>query len=136
MAFFSWTDDMSVGNTFIDQDHRKLVDMINALHDALEKGHAKNIMDKVLNNLIIYTREHFQREELEMQRIHFAGYKAHKLEHEKLLKEVSDLKQHFAAGEKINPAAVARMLSDWLRNHITGVDHLLAEAIKKAGMSA
>lgn len=136
MAFFSWTDDMNVGNQFIDRDHRKLVDMINALHDALEKGHAKDIMDKVLNNLIIYTREHFHREELEMQRIRFPGYRMHKLEHEKLLKEVADLKQHFEAGDRINPAAVARMLSNWLRDHIADVDQQLADAIRQAEQTA
>ncbi len=61
MAYFSWTKDLAVGHDGIDNDHRKLVDMINALYEALSDGRAKDVMGKVLNNLIIYTKEHFAR---------------------------------------------------------------------------
>ena len=85
MAHFSWTDDLSTGSALIDGDHRKLINMINALFDSLEKGQANDIMGKVLNNLIVYTKEHFGREEAEMQRINYAASIAHKSEHTKLL---------------------------------------------------
>jgi len=132
MAYFSWSNDLSVGNTFIDNDHRKLVDMVNALYDALADGRAKDVMGKVLNNLIIYTKEHFGREEVEMQRINYPKFLAHKLEHEKLIKEVEQLKQNFSNGANINAVQVGKMLSDWLKNHIMQVDAQLAVAIKDA----
>lgn len=130
MANFSWTDDLATGNSFIDNDHRKLITMVNALYDAMAKGQANDIINKVLNNLIIYTREHFAREEVEMDRIKYAGVIAHKAEHNQLLNQVLDLKTKLDAGGKINAVTVSTFLSDWLRNHILMVDMKLATALK------
>lgn len=130
MAYFSWSNDLSVGNDFIDRDHRKLVDMVNALYNALSEGRANDVMGKVLNNLIVYTKEHFQREEAEMQRIKYAQYISHKQEHDRLIREVEQLRQKFDAGGNLNAVQVGSMLGDWLRNHIQKVDVQLASALK------
>lgn len=131
MAYFSWSNDLSVGNEFIDRDHRKLVDMVNALYNALSQGKANDMMGKVLNNLIVYTKEHFGREEAEMRRISYPQYGTHKAEHDKLIREVEQLRVKFDAGGNLNPVQVGAMLSDWLRNHIQKVDAQLAAALKK-----
>ena len=130
MANFLWTDDLSTGNELIDGDHRKLISMVNALFDSMAKGRANEIISKVLNNLIIYTKEHFGREEAEMQRIRYAASISHKSQHTKLISQVAELKASLDAGEKINVLAVSSFLSDWLRNHILTVDMKLAAALK------
>ena len=56
MALFAWSDDLSVGNSFIDGDHKKLITMINNFHDAMEQGRGNDVVGKVLNNLVIYTK--------------------------------------------------------------------------------
>jgi hemerythrin len=53
----------------------------------MEQGRGNDVVGKVLNNLVIYTKEHFGREEAEMQRIKHSRYLTHKLEHDKLLAE-------------------------------------------------
>ena len=131
MAQFLWTDDLSTGNALIDGDHHKLIDMINALFESMAKGQANDIIGKVLNNLIIYTREHFGREEMEMQRIRYVAALSHKAEHTKLIKQVVDLKVSLDAGQKISVLAVSNFLSDWLRNHILTVDMKLATALRE-----
>lgn len=130
MAKFSWTDELATGNSFIDNDHRKLIAMINALFDALATGHANDITNKVLNNLIIYTKEHFAREEAEMDRMKYSGAISHKSEHTQLLKQVHELKVKLDGGGKLNAVAISGFLSDWLRNHILNVDMKLAAALK------
>lgn len=133
MAFFSWTEEFSVGNDFIDADHKKLVKMVNDFHEAMEQGRGNDVIGKVLNNLIIYTREHFAREEKEMQRIKYSNFLAHRMEHEKLLKQVTELQNDFNAGKAMMSIKISKFLRDWLLTHIAQVDKLLAEAIKKAG---
>ena len=133
MAQFQWTDDLYTGNTLIDSDHRKLISMVNALFESLAKGQANDIISKVLNNLIIYTREHFGREEAEMQRINYAAAISHKSEHTKLIAQVAELKASLDAGQKINVLTVSRFLSDWLRDHILTVDKKLAAALREEG---
>ena len=130
MANFLWTDDLSTGNELIDGDHRRLINMVNALFDSMAKGHANEIISKVLHNLIIYTKEHFSREEAEMLRVRYAASISHKSEHTKLINQVAALKASLDAGEKINVMKVSSFLGDWLRNHILTADTKLAAALK------
>ncbi len=130
MALFTWSNDMSVGNTFIDGDHQKLVAMINGFHDAMEQGRGSEVIGKVLNNLLIYTKEHFGREEAQMQRINYPKYLAHKLEHDKLIGEVTQLHIGFSSGNTLLTVKLSKFLRDWLLTHIKQTDQLLAAALR------
>jgi hemerythrin-like metal-binding protein len=132
MAYFALTDDLKVGNSFIDSDHEKLVALVNQLHDAMAKGHGKDILGKILNELIHYTREHFKREEDEMKKIGYAAYQAHKEEHDKLIKEVVALQAKFISGNGMLSVQVSGFLRNWLVSHIMGTDKQFASALKKA----
>ena len=133
MALFAWTDELSVGNQFIDDDHKKLIKLVNDFHDAMEQGRGNEVIGKVLNNLIIYTKQHFKREEDEMQRIKYQRLLAHQLEHDKLIKEVTELQNNFAGGKAMLSIKVSKFLRDWLLTHILQTDKLLAAAIRQAG---
>ncbi len=131
-AFFDWSDELSLGNNFIDNDHKKLIQMINNFHNAMQEGRGDDVISKVLNNLFIYTREHFKREEDEMSRIKYPMIIEHRKKHEQLLKQVDDLQNDFNNGKMMHTTKVAKFLKDWLYNHILQNDKLLAEAISKA----
>lgn len=132
MAYFSLSEELKVGNSFIDSDHQKLISLVNQLHDAMAKGHGKDILGKILNELIHYTREHFKREEDEMRKISYAGLAAHKDEHDKLIQEVVALQAKFISGNGMLSVQVSTFLRNWLTNHIMGTDKKLASALKKA----
>ncbi len=136
MAYFAWSEDLRTGNPLIDEDHQKLIRMVNALFDALQKGQANDLMSKVLNNLIIYTREHFGREEAELLRIRYAESISHKSQHTGLIKSVLELQNTLQSGGKINAVAVSSFLTDWLRNHILTSDMRLAAALSGTKLAA
>lgn len=129
MALFSWNDELSVGNQFIDDDHKKLVKMVNDFHDAMEQGRGNEVIGKVLRNLVTYTREHFSREESEMQRIKYPRFLAHKQEHDKLMREVAELQSSFESGKAMLSIKVSKFLRDWLLTHIKQTDQQLANAL-------
>lgn len=144
MTHFVWTSYLNTGHDMIDNDHRQLVNMINALYDAIAAGKDQDVMGKVLDEgrgqqlmgraldaLIVYYKVHFEREETEMLRIDYPKYLAHKLEHKNFMLEVGQLKKNFDGGVTLNPVFVGRMLSDWLRNHIAKVDTQLAVALNR-----
>jgi hemerythrin-like metal-binding protein len=130
VSYFVWSDELSVGNAFIDSDHQMLVDYINQLHEAMAKGHGKEVLGKILNELIRYAKEHFQREEDHMKSIRYADFPSHKQEHEIFIKEVSDLHAKFSAGNAMLSVRVSKFLKDWLVNHIMKLDRKLAAASK------
>lgn len=132
MAYFSWTDDLSVGNRFIDKDHQTLIALINQLHDAMKQGQGDAIVDAILFDLLVYTKGHFQREEAEMRRIGYAGLDAHAREHQRLLQSVNELREAEGADRSILCIKAADFLQEWLRKHILGSDMALSKVIAAA----
>lgn len=128
MTYLTWSNDLAVGNSFIDGDHQKLIDMVNRLHALMAEGKGKDVLDKVLHNLITYTQEHFRREEELMRKINFPGLAEHKVEHEKLLLQVLELQKKFQSGAATLTIQVLHFLRDWLINHIGKSDKELALA--------
>jgi hemerythrin len=129
MTFFAWNADLSTGHEFIDDDHKKMIGLINALYSAIESKKDKEIIGKVLDNLIIYYRVHFKREENEMLRVNYPEYTEHEAEHEKFIQEVNQLKKSLDKGVPVSGTYVGKMLSDWLRNHIVKIDTKLAKVL-------
>ncbi len=129
MTYFVWTNILSTGHARIDEDHRKLFEMINAFYNAMEQNRGKEVTGRVLDNLVNYYRVHFRREEEAMQRIGYDGYLEHKLAHENFISEVDLLKKNFNSGATINPVYVGKMLTDWLRSHIATIDTKLAAVL-------
>ena len=132
MAFFDWKDNMSVGNQVIDVDHRKLIQYLNEMQEAMMAGHGKDVVGTILNRLILYTHEHFAREELIWKSGHYAGLDKHKKEHADLLKTVTEFKAKYDKGAVALSVEVMHFLRDWLKNHIVKSDKEAADAISAA----
>lgn len=136
MAHFPWTEDLTTGSSLIDGDHRELVALVNALFEAMEVTQPNDVVREAMNNLIVYTRTHFGREEAEMERIGYVASLAHKFEHAKLIAQIVQLKAMLDSGGRINVPAVSDFLSEWLRTHIVTADSKLALALKFKAQSA
>ncbi len=54
MALMEWTDKLSVGVAALDEDHKKLVGMVNELYDAMLAGHGKEKLGRILDGLVQY----------------------------------------------------------------------------------
>jgi len=104
--------------------------MVNSFHEAMEQGRGNEVIGKVLHNLVIYTKEHFAREEAEMQRIKYPRYLAHKLDHDKLIGQVADLQNDLSTGKAMLSIQISKFLRDWLQTHIMQTDKLLAAALR------
>jgi hemerythrin len=131
-----WTEKLSVGVAVLDEDHKKLVGMVNELYDAMQAGHGKEKLGPILNQLVQYTRMHFAREEKFFSETGYADSAAHKQQHEALTRQVLEVQKKYAGGEVATLSVeVMHFLRDWLVKHIQGSDqsyraHLNAKGIK------
>ena len=136
MPLMSWNDKMSVGVGVIDEDHKKLVSMVNNLYDGIQAGKGKDTVGPVLDGLIDYTKMHFAREEKFFAQTAYPDSAAHKKEHEALTKQVADVQAKFKAGATSTLSLeVMNFLKNWLINHIQGSDkkygpHLNGKGVK------
>jgi hemerythrin len=136
MPLMTWTEKMSVGVKVLDDDHKKLVSMLNELHDGLQAGHGKEALGKILDGLINYTKIHFGREEQFFSKTAYADSAAHKKEHDELTRQVIDVQQKYKSGAVSTLSLeVMNFLKNWLIQHIQGSDkkygpHLNAQGIQ------
>jgi hemerythrin len=136
MPLMVWNDKFSVGVTVIDQEHQKLVGMVNELYDAVQSGHGKEVLGKILDGLITYTKTHFAHEEKFFAETDYPDRVAHKRQHDDLTRQVLDVQTKYRAGATGTLSVeVLNFLKNWLITHIQGSDkkyvpHLHAKGIR------
>lgn len=122
MAYIILDEKYSVGVKESDLQHKKLVELINSLHDAMKEGKGKDVLARVLQELVKYAASHFATEEKYMTQFNYPGYSAHKAEHESFVTKVVDFQKDFDSGKAVMTLEVMSFLKDWLVKHILGTD--------------
>ncbi len=123
MSFFPWSEEYSVHLRVIDNDHKDLVDTVNALHDAIKGGSARDKIGQIIGNLARYVDDHFVREEGLMEAYSYPNLAQHKRLHRHLRRTVYATQAVFGKDPMdVDPAKMLRFLRDWLMHHIVEED--------------
>ena len=122
MAFLTWSENFSVGIEKIDRQHKKIVSFINELYEAMQGGQGKDVLGKVLGDLVLYTKTHFATEEQLMTQHSYPEYQDHKNIHDKMASKVLDLNQQYHEGILTSPIQITNFLKKWLTHHINETD--------------
>lgn len=130
MSFVLWNDDFSVGIDQVDTQHKRLIFLLNNMHDALTKGDTITIVQETLDSLVDYSINHFNDEEDIMVACNFPEYDAHKKIHNQLLENVILFQQKLNAGEEAISYELVDFLRDWLIDHIMREDKKYAKFIQ------
>jgi hemerythrin len=135
MPLMTWTDSMSVGVKVLDDDHKKLVGMVNELHDGILEGHRAEALGHVLDQLVSYTRIHFSREEAFFDRTKYAGAVEHKKEHDDLIAKALELQKRYKEGaSSMLSLETMSFLKSWLAHHIQGSDKSYTKHLNSNGI--
>ena len=122
MPRLEWNPSLSVNVAEIDQQHQKLVGMINALYDAMLERKVAEVLEKILAGLIAYVGIHFATEERLFAQVGYPDAVGHKLEHERLTKKVVDFKKRYDSKQIGLTVELSAFLGEWLTTHIAGTD--------------
>lgn len=135
MALMNWNDSLSVGIAVVDTDHRKLVDMVNKLFDGVREGKGTEAVGAILDGLVSYTVEHFDREEKMFASCGYPDAAQHRQQHEDLKQQVLAIQEKFRAGSSLTLTLdTMNFLKDWLTNHIRGSDQKYAPFLTSHGI--
>lgn len=130
-----WREEMSVGDPMIDGDHKTLISIINTAETVINEGRGRRDLQKVLDRLCTYTREHFAREESLQRRIRYPFHEAHVLEHQKLVDKLNQIRSGSGSGAYDYEEALVRLvnlLEDWLITHVLSHDMRMKPYVKQA----
>ena len=133
--YLVWRDDYCVGIDSIDQQHKRLVNLINHLQTAIDYSTGKEFERDALNELVDYTKTHFTYEEGLMRDNDYPDFEAHKAQHEKMFKKVGEVLAEYENDQDTAMSNAVVYLKDWLINHINGTDkqyssYLIAKGVK------
>ncbi len=78
--------------------------------------------DEALNELVDYTKYHFEREEKMMEEAGYPDLAAHKEIHQTMIAKVEEFQEEYQRTGHEALEGVATFLSEWLINHINGID--------------
>jgi len=119
----AWSEQYATGIRAIDNDHKGLFEDIRFLGEALASGAEARQIDRAISSLENYCGEHFGREETFMIGAHYPGAAAHIREHRRMTRQIARLRALYAADPKqIDAHKVFHFLSNWLSDHILGID--------------
>ena len=81
---FEWFPELETGHPEIDEDHKKLVELINLVSDAIEANDGDRCK-KMFASFVEFAEDHFRREEVILKKIGFPKIDHHIEYHNKLL---------------------------------------------------
>jgi hemerythrin len=119
----NWTTELETGHVRVDNDHKKLVEGLNALETALRDGKGKETIAEMIAFLNRYAREHFKREEEHMRLINCSAYAENIREHKAFIGRLNT----WLVRLQTQPSTalvleVHRDTANWIRAHIMKVD--------------
>jgi len=133
MPYFNWSQEFSVENRLIDEQHKMIFEYTNKLHDAIQRGKSKEIVDDLIIKLVDYSRNHFADEEMMMENSNYPDIGKHIAEHDEFIAKVTDYRNNFNLSSMMTAIDILNFLKDWLTNHILVTDKKYAPYLKGRG---
>lgn len=105
-----WKNSFSIGDSNIDNDHKKILVLYNKLVKLIEENGSRKEMAEVLSAMTDYTLYHFKKEEEYMLKLQYPYYEKHKNEHNNLIYSVSMYNFDFMDSDEFNPNDILEFL--------------------------
>ena len=130
---FNFEAEFKLGIDEVDNEHIKLVEMLNAVHALIREGKKDEARVYFSETLSAYVVEHFANEEAFMERMGYPELEDHKKIHENFKKSFSELLPKI---ESFDDRSFRMALTDaftWIISHIGKTDKKYAKYYEAQG---
>lgn len=127
--YMEWSDNLNTGIRVIDDQHKKILNYINKLHEVNAHPDQK-VVRLVLEQLVDYTDIHFKFEESLMADARYPHLIAHQKVHALFIRRILDYRSRFEAGEDVTELLLST-LRTWLISHIRSEDAAYVPVVEK-----
>ncbi|MGI6731294.1 MAG: bacteriohemerythrin [Anaerovoracaceae bacterium] len=127
----NWTEDLAVGISTIDEQHKTWFEKANQLFEAGKNGKSKEIIAETLDFLTQYTQKHFGDEEQYMRSINYPEYDFQRKAHAGFVAELEKIKKEYeeSGGSVVLIINANQMIVDWLIKHISREDKKIGKYV-------
>jgi hemerythrin len=117
--YVEWKPFYSVGDASIDDEHKRLLGMIDEMYQATQLGNDQMRFYGVLEELADYTVVHFDHEERLMRQCGYPDFDAHKTMHEEMRRRALEFR---ANANSVVARDLLQFLKIWWVRHIQNQD--------------
>ena len=126
---FAFTSKYHVGIGFVDDEHKRLFEIIKEANDVMHNDFLYDKFDQinnVLGELVEYTKVHFADEEDYMEKINYEGLEDQKRAHSMFVEKIENINlDDVDDNQDEYLTEILNFLLDWLVNHILKADKLI-----------
>lgn len=136
MDFITWDQSFSVGVKLIDEQHKKLFEMINKLHNTVKKIEIMEAepLENIILDLAAYVDFHFKTEEKYFVKFGYEKTAEHTAQHNFYEEKVKDFKRQYEEkGESVGEDILV-FLEDWIKSHIKVKDKEYTKCFNEHGL--
>jgi hemerythrin-like metal-binding protein len=130
-----WNSELELGIKEIDEQHRRLVDILNEVIHRKTSGSAGRKLEQIIEDLVDYTDYHFKAEEQIMERFGYGGLAEHRRMHDGFSDRLRVLYLNTASGDGERTDEILDFLKEWLLHHIMKVDRQYAGLVNEKGLN-
>lgn len=134
-VFVLWNESYSVGLNHIDDQHKRLVEVLNKVYESFIDQTIGKKLDEIINELIDYTKYHFKTEEELFEKSEYPDAEEHIKEHRGFVEKIEDFKAKLDEGKTSLTFQLMNFLRNWLLNHIAVSDQAYAGYFRVKGIN-
>jgi hemerythrin-like metal-binding protein len=115
-----WTDAYKIGIPGVDDDHRKLVDIVNHFFAQAQYGLDTRALGAILDQVVEQLQDHFRREEVLLDRNDYLDRLSHSARHRQVMLQLQRFIEPYKDGSLLHDQTSdkAEFLSHLLLTHI------------------
>jgi hemerythrin-like metal-binding protein len=132
--FFLWKPAYSVDIVEIDNQHKKIIEMLNELYSAFINKEQNQHIEKIIQQLEEYTIYHFGTEEKYFFLYDYKHRREHLSEHESFKSKIKYFREEFERNNSMQTFTLIKFLKEWLNNHILVEDKKYSQCFKENGL--
>jgi hemerythrin len=132
--FFLWKPEYSADIVEIDNQHKKIIEMLNMLYSAFMNKEHNQKVGSIIKQLEEYTIYHFSTEEKYFFLYDYENRQEHISAHENFKQKVGTFREEFEKNNSVLTFTIINFLKDWLNKHILVEDKKYCKCFKENGV--
>jgi len=133
IEYLKWNESCSTGVEKFDEQHKKLLKLLNKLLGSIKEREEKSGMGPLLKDLFFFAVSHFNYEEDVMERFGYEHFDEHKKEHDKIKLMVGRLHQNYLAGNMPETIEILEVITRWFEDHLKNTDMKYGPFLQEKG---
>jgi len=128
-----WNDKYNVNVSFIDEHHKKFIDIMNRFQEASETGFCSDKMSEIFFSLVHYTEHYLLKEIIFFKE--YPNFAHHQNAHNEFIDRITKFQSDYRSGKDGVCKEMYFYLYDWFQNHILKYDKEAVDYLRSKGLT-